>query len=85
MSGQTAYRIVNLLDAPVARTQLIDAFIAEWDPWYRPQGDGDAAADLAECRDGERLPICLAALDFDAKLIAVAALRPQSMGEGIGA
>lgn len=77
-------RIVHLVDAPDATTTLVDWFIDEWRPWYGPDGNDDAAADLAACRSSDTLPLCLVALDRDGTVLGTAGLRAESVGSELG-
>lgn len=77
-------RIVHLLDAPEAVPTLVRWFVAEWEPWYGPAGDGDAESDFAACRDRGALPICLVALNEASAALGTAALRDESVGSELG-
>ncbi|MEE8334281.1 MAG: GNAT family N-acetyltransferase [Alphaproteobacteria bacterium] len=77
-------RIAHLIEAPGAAQALAQWFANEWAPWYGPDGDGDAAVDLAACADTARLPLCLVALDEDGTVIGTASLRTESVGSELG-
>ena len=76
--------LVHLADAPEWAPALERWYIAEWMPWYGPDGAGDAKADLAACVSREALPICLLALNEDGALIGAAALKAESVGSELG-
>jgi GNAT superfamily N-acetyltransferase len=83
--ARPAPRIVHLIDAPpVTAETLAGWYVAEWAPWYGPDGDGDARADLAACADRDVLPICLVAIGPDDMLKGCAALRAESVGSELG-
>ena len=79
-----APRIVHLLEVPEARPLLVRWFIEAWRPWYGPEGKGDAAADLAACRDRDRIPLCLVALDAHGQPLGTAGLKADSLGSELG-
>ena len=78
-------RIVHLLDAPEARPLLVRWFVEAWAPWYGPEGDGDAEADLAACDSRDRVPLCLVALGPNGAPRGTAMLRAESVGRELGA
>lgn len=83
VTARRPIRIVHLRDAPGAAPTLTRWFVAEWGPWYGPDGPGDAEADLAACRGRDALPICLVALDGDGAVLGTAALRSESAGSAL--
>ncbi len=72
-------QIVHLADAPAAVPILTEWFIAEWGPYYGPDGPGDAETDLAACCNRDELPIAVVALDADQNILGTAALKPYSL------
>ena len=84
MTMRNDLRIVHLLETPGVMPTLVAWFIAEWTPWYGPDGAGDAAADLAACDSRNALPICLVALGPDGELLGTAALKSESVGSELG-
>ena len=72
--------IVNLLEAPDKAPELARWYVAEWEPWYGPDGAGDAAADIAAYSGRDALPVCLIALDADGEMLGSAALKTDSVG-----
>lgn len=79
-----AFRVAHMIDVPGAAGILEEWFVQEWAPWYGPDGPGDARADLGACRQRDRLPICLVALDGNGTLLGTAALRASSAGSELG-
>ena len=73
-------RILHLIDAPEAVPVLARWFVEEWEPWYGPDGAGDAQADLAACASRDELPICLVALSQEGDVLGTAALKPELGG-----
>ena len=59
--------------------ELAAWFIEEWEPYYGPDGPGDAFADLAEARSADVIPICLVALDDDGRPLGTVALKERSV------
>jgi len=80
----TLMRIVHLIQVPKLRPELEQWFIDEWTPWYGPDGDGDAKADLDACDSRDKLPICLVALSASGELIGTASIRDESVGSELG-
>ena len=80
VAARTSYDIVHLVDRPQAAATLQQWFIDEWTPWYGPNGQGDAAADLAACAGRDTLPICLVALDARGLVAGTIALKTESVG-----
>ena len=56
------------------------------DPWYGPEGEGNAEADLAACFNRQALPICLVAFDESNQMVGTASLKDDSVGSkhGVG-
>jgi len=79
-------RFRHLCEVPEAASTLEQWFIAEWKPWYGPDGAGDAASDLTACRSRDDLPICLVALDAEDEVAGTASLKSESVGSehGVG-
>lgn len=79
-------RFRHLCEVPEAASTLEQWFIAEWEPWYGPDGAGDAASDLAACRSRNDLPICLVALNAENEVVGTASLKHESAGSehGVG-
>ena len=78
-------RMVQLIEVPEAIPTLVDWYIAEWGPWYGPEGEGDAEADLNACRRRDVLPLCLVAFDDSNQMVGTAALKDDSVGSEHGA
>ncbi|MDF1722567.1 MAG: GNAT family N-acetyltransferase [Minwuia sp.] len=76
--------IALLADRQSALTDLIELFVAEWTPWYGPQGQGNAEADLVACMTRDRLPIAVVAQDRDGRVLGTAALKQESLGAELG-
>ena len=81
---EPAPQIVHLMDVSEARPLLVRWFIEAWRPWYGPDGEGDAEADLAACIDRDRLPLCLVAIDNDGRPLGTAGLKAESLGSELG-
>ncbi len=77
-------RIVHLVDFPQAIPVLTRWFIEEWEPFYGPEGPGDAKADLSACCRRDDLPIGLVALGMDDDVLGTAALKSSSVGGELG-
>lgn len=75
--------IAHLLEHPHLVPVLAEQFIEEWRPWYGPDGDGDAEADLLACDSRDALPVCLIALDEDGNLLGTIAIRETSVGSDV--
>ena len=73
-------RIIHLVDMPEALPTLAEWFVSEWEPWYGPAGEGDALADLAACRSGVAIPLCLVAVDDGDQVMGTASLKSESVG-----
>ena len=77
-------KIVRLADAPSAIPTLTRWFIEEWAPWYGPDGQGHAGADLLACCNRDSLPLAVVALGDNDQVLGTAALKPQSLGSELG-
>jgi len=77
-------RVVHLMDAPGAVPTLTQWFVDEWTPWYGPDGQGDADADLAACHSRTGLPLCLVALNTNGTVLGTVALKTESIGSELG-
>ncbi len=84
MTTQLSISMVHLCDHPELLSGLDAWFVHEWAPWYGPDGDGDAKADLAAFRTRDALPICLVALDARQNVVGTAALKADSVGSELG-
>ncbi len=71
-------RFVHLADVPETIPTLTRWFIAEWGPYYGPNGPGDAERDLGSYANRDRIPVGLVAFAADT-LVATAALKPASL------
>lgn len=80
MTPPLPFEIYPLAEHPDAIPTLAGWFIDEWTPWYGPDGDGDAHADLHECCQTNALPIALIAHHATLGVLATAALKAQSLG-----
>ena len=72
-------RMVHLADCPQAVPLLVSWFVGEWEPYYGAAGPGDAEGDLKACRNRDRMPLALVALDGDDSVVGTAALKPRSL------
>lgn len=73
-------RIALLADVPECLSKLAAMFVTEWEPYYGPEGEGDANLDLAACCNRNELPVALVALDADGEVAGTAALKADSVG-----
>lgn len=71
-------RIEYLADSPEVLQELEAWFLKEWEPYYGPNGPGDAAEDLRASCNHRVLPITLVAFLSD-ELCATGALKAQSI------
>ncbi|MGI9301299.1 MAG: GNAT family N-acetyltransferase [Gammaproteobacteria bacterium] len=78
------FRIVPLADAADTIPILARLFIEEWEPYYGPDGPGDATNDLKECCNRDDLPTAVVALDDDGTVLGTAALKTESVGAELG-
>lgn len=76
-------KIINLHELPEAAGPLEDWFMAEWEPWYGPNGADDARSDILESLRGNTLPVCLIAIGAGDELLGTASLRAHSVGNEI--
>jgi GNAT superfamily N-acetyltransferase len=84
MDESPKFEIVPLTDVPDAMPELIGLFEQVWAPWYGPNGNGDARADLVACLDDMPLPYCLVARGERGQVLGAAALRQESIGDELG-
>lgn len=73
--------LVDALDKIPLLTRL---FVAEWEPYYGPEGPGEAEKDLNECCNRDELPLALVALGDDGAVLGTAALKHESVGSELG-
>jgi len=85
VTSERDFRIAYLADVPGVAPVLERWFVAEWAPWYGPDGPGDAKADLTACCNRDELPICLVALSADGEVLGTAALKAESVGSELAA
>lgn len=71
-------RIELLADHQEAIPLLARWFVEAWEPYYGPNGPGNAEQDLRFCCDRDRLPIAVIAIDQDG-VCGTAALKEQSV------
>jgi len=71
--------IHHLVDVPHAVPILTRWFIEEWEPYYGPDGSGDAEADLRGAKSKDSLPVCLVAIDDAGNVVGTAALKMESV------
>jgi GNAT superfamily N-acetyltransferase len=67
-----------LIDHPGAIPTLESWFREEWQPYYGPEGPGNARQDLQACCNRDTLPIGLIAIDKDV-VCGTAALKTESV------
>ena len=84
MTTEKELSFAHLCDVPEMLPVLEQWFVQEWEPWYGPNGQGDAKADLAACAHRDTLPICLVALDADRAVLGTASLKAGSVGDELG-
>ena len=77
-------RIELLYDTPSAIPILAQWFVEEWRPWYGPDCGGDAEADLLACRNHDRLPLAVIALNDEGQVLGTAALKNDALGSEFG-
>ena len=71
-------QIALLADHPEALPILEEWFEREWEPYYGPDGPGDAAKDLLEACNRDGLPVALVAI-LGNEIIGTAALKAESV------
>ena len=71
-------RIELLANHPEAIPVLKDLFMVEWEPYYGPDGPGDAEADLIKSSNHIQLPIALIAI-MGNTICGTAALKSESL------
>ncbi len=84
MHLRSKYRIVPLADIVESIPILARWFIGEWEPYYGPDGPGDAAKDLKDCCNRDEIPLALVALDDSGAVLGTAALKAESVGAESG-
>lgn len=68
-----------LAERPEALPTLVAWFEDEWEPYYGPNGPGDARSDLSGSMNRDHLPICLVALDDGGALLGTISLKSTSI------
>ena len=63
VSDDPSLSVQLLADRPDVLEELEEWFIREWEPYYGPQGPGDAGKDLAECCQRTGIPVALVAFE----------------------
>ena len=71
--------IRRLEKVPDALPVLARWFAEEWEPYYGPDGPGDAGADLVEATGPEPTPMCFVALNSEAEPVGTVSLRKESL------
>ena len=71
-------KVELLTDHPEVLPSIREWFEREWAPYYGPEGPGDAAKDLQESCNREKLPIALVAI-LGGEVIGTAALKTESV------
>ncbi len=79
MMAPSALRLRHLTDVPDAVPVLVRWFVEEWEPYYGPDGPGDAEVDLRAAKTRDDLPICLVAVDDGGDVLGTAALKANSI------
>jgi GNAT superfamily N-acetyltransferase len=77
-------QIALLVDQSHTTQRLAELFIAEWMPWYGPDGQGNAEADLVGCMNRDHLPIAVVAQNKGSQVLGTAALKQESLGSEHG-
>lgn len=75
------WEIRLLADRRNAIPNLAAMFVAAWEPFYGPDGPGDAKTDLEKCLNRNTLPIAFVAFDPAGNTIGTAALKETSISE----
>jgi predicted N-acetyltransferase YhbS len=83
-NATTDIRIIPLADAIETIPVLERWFIAEWAPYYGPEGMGNSLDDLMACCNRHELPLALVALDGKGNVLGTAALKDESVGSKAG-
>ncbi len=73
-------RIAALADVREALPMLAGWFVKEWEPYYGPDGPGDAVDELTACLNRNAVPFALVALDAEGCVLGTAALKADSLG-----
>ena len=84
MGNELNLTFEHLCDVPEMLPVLEAWFVREWEPWYGPNGAGDAQRDLTACKSRDSLPICLVALDSQRNIMGTATLKVDSVGSELG-
>ena len=79
MTGPTRSRSGRSARCRALCRLLARRFVEEYGPYYRPEGPGDAEADLKAARDRDQLPRCLVALDAVGRVLGTIGLRAESV------
>lgn len=72
------FRLELLADHPEVLRSLKEWFEGKWNPYYGPNGPGDATADLQESCNRDELPITVVAF-LDDEVVGTAALKMESV------
>ncbi len=74
-------KVIELADRPELVSELATWFAAVWEPYYGPQGPGDALADLRGACRKDCPPLSLIAVDRHGHSVGTATLRLAAPGE----
>ncbi|MFQ5972270.1 MAG: GNAT family N-acetyltransferase [Alphaproteobacteria bacterium] len=74
-------KVVLLADRPGLIPALAVWFARVWEPYYGPDGPGDAMADLQAGCQKDQLPIYLVAMSADGKALGTASLKDLSAAD----
>lgn len=84
MPKDTGTETHHLTDRPDCIPTLAKWFEKEWAPWYGPDGQGNAEADLLTCCNRDALPLALVAVNNNGSVMGTAALKLESLGSELG-